>query len=115
MEKITEVLQCPVCYNLPRAVPVQSCTAGHIVCQDCKLSVGFCPICRDILMNNTNTIAGNLIQIVLHNCKFNSMGCNVKLPLDEIKQHEKYCIERTVICPYREVVLTEVSFLNIFT
>ena len=113
LQKLEEILQCPVCYSLPRKLPVHSCTAGHIVCQDCRPSVDFCPTCRVSLLYNTNTIAGNLISLTPHKCKFNAMGCNVALQLNEIEQHEKYCIERIVTCPFRRVVITEVSYTQI--
>ena len=101
MDQLQEILQCPVCYNLPRQLPIQSCPAGHIICQDCRPSVGLCPTCRVGPLFSTNTVAGNLVSIMAHKCKFNALGCNVRLPLDEIAQHEKYCVQRTVICPFR--------------
>ena len=98
-----EILACPICYNLPRRVPVHSCSFGHIVCQDCQPSITFCPLCRNTMMYATNTLVGNICLIADHRCKFSPLGCQIKLKLAEIELHEKQCPERTVECPFREV------------
>lgn len=100
--KIIDIIQCPVCFGLPRHLPVQSCSQGHIVCQSCKQSMTFCPICRGSLMSNTNTIAGHLSSIVPHPCRFDVFGCAATHRIDTIEAHEKSCPERTVLCPFRE-------------
>ena len=33
LTKLEESLECPVCYKIPRNVPISCCEAGHIVCQ----------------------------------------------------------------------------------
>ena len=101
-EQIAELLQCPVCFLLPRKLPIQSCSQGHIICHNCKPSVRFCPICRGSLMYNTNTLAGHIASILPHFCKFQVFGCQAKLSFETVEQHEKSCPERTVVCPFRE-------------
>lgn len=105
------ILACPVCYKMPRQLPVHSCCFGHIVCQDCQPSITFCPLCRNTMMYATNTLVGQICQLADHACKFSSLGCVVKMKLGEIQLHEYQCPERTVECPFREVISG--VFLNI--
>jgi len=102
MAKIEESLQCPVCYKIPRKLPIPCCGAGHIVCQPCRSRVTHCPTCRGKMKSNTNTVVGDLIMLVFHKCKFSSLGCDVKMKLEDIAEHEKDCPERTARCPEAE-------------
>ena len=101
LEKIEESLECPVCYKIPRDLPIPSCGSGHIVCKSCRSRVTDCPTCRGELGSNTNSLAAKQIMLVDHNCKYSHLQCEVKLKLNEIIKHEKHCSERTVICPSR--------------
>ena len=97
---LSQLVECPVCLKVPRDLPIPSCEAGHIVCQNCRKSLKKCPKCRRKLSDrHTNTVAGNLIEKVAHRCKFEDFGCEVIGLLKEILKHERECAERTVICP----------------
>ena len=100
LSKIGESLECPVCYKIPRDLPIPCCEVGHIVCQDCRRRVTDCPTCRGKLLSNTNSLAGSLIILVDHKCKFSSFGCEVKMKFEEIVHHEKTFPERTIFCPF---------------
>lgn len=100
LSKLEESLECPVCYKIPRDLPIPCCVAGHIVCQPCRSRVTDCPTCRGRLESNTSSLAASQIMLVNHKCKFSFFGCDVKMKLDGIVVHEKSCPERTVICPY---------------
>ena len=102
MAEIGGCLECPVCYKIPRELPVPCCDAGHIVCQPCKGRVTNCPTCRGKMKSNTSTVVGNLIMLVSHKCKFSSIGCDVKMKLKDIEEHEKHCPESTDKCPENE-------------
>lgn len=99
--KVEEIIECPVCFNIPRELPVPSCRAGHIVCRPCKKEMRLCPTCRHSL-NYTNTIVGNLAQLAEHKCSFRVFNCNVVTNIHDIIIHEKNCPERLVNCPFRE-------------
>ena len=43
---IEKLLECPVCYNIPRDLPIPQCPAGHIICKTCRDPVSMCPTCR---------------------------------------------------------------------
>ena len=100
MTKVEESLECPVCYKIPRNLPISCCEAGHIICQSCRSRVTTCPTCRGSLdSNNTSSLAGRQIMLVKHKCKFSFYGCETKMKLEQIIVHEETCPERTVTCP----------------
>ena len=102
--QIEEIIACPICYQLPRRLPVSSCSFGHIVCQDCQPAITFCPLCRNTMMFATNSLVGNICIIADHKCKYTSLGCDVKLKLNEILIHEEQCLQRTLECPFRKIL-----------
>ena len=100
MSKIEESLKCSVCNRIPRDVPVPCCEVGHIICQTCRKRFMKCQTCRKRLKSNTNSIAESQVMFIFHKCKFSSFGCEVKMKLEDIFDHEKVCSERTIKCPY---------------
>ena len=101
IEKIHRFVECPICYLLPRTLPVSSCSRGHIVCESCRGNVHVCPLCRSSLYNNcTNAVAGLIIEVATHKCRYNMFGCSVKGNIQDIENHENHCKERTVHCPF---------------
>ena len=100
MSNVEESLECPVCYKIPRELPISCCEAGHIICQSCRERVANCPTCRGSLDSNiTSSLAGKQIMFVKHKCKFSFYGCETKMKLDQIIVHEETCPERAVTCP----------------
>ena len=99
--KIEEILQCPVCFLIPRELPISSCSSGHIVCRGCRRNTQKCPTCRGQL-TCTNTVAGYMVQVVQHKCTFYVFDCPVTTSLNDIRNHEKICEKRTVVCPYKD-------------
>ena len=82
--RITSQLECPVCFNIPRDLPISCCPSGHIVCRPCKQRVRDCPTCRQPMpANMTNSLAGALIDQVQHRCKFHDQGCDIKMMLKD--------------------------------
>ena len=101
--KLESMLECPVCLETVRDLPVPCCQAGHIICQDCRTKVDECPTCRRKYQGNSySSLAANLIDELPHKCKFSRFGCEMKLVLTELVKHEPQCPERTVVCPYRQ-------------
>ena len=93
-------LECPVCFHIPRSVPIPSCPAGHIVCNTCKPRIRECPTCRrEFTTEVTSSLAASMIYNVPHKCKYSDYGCDVKMRLKDITKHEDKCPERTVKCP----------------
>ena len=46
-EYLRELLECPVCMETIKSVPVYQCTNGHVICKDCIEKLNNCPICRN--------------------------------------------------------------------
>ena len=44
---LRDLLECPVCMETIKSVPVYQCTNGHVICKDCIKELDNCPICRN--------------------------------------------------------------------
>ena len=60
-EYIRDLLECPVCMETIKSVPVYQCNNGHVICQDCIKELTSCPICRN---NSTPARSLKLEKIV---------------------------------------------------
>ena len=49
----------------------------------------------------TNSVVGSLIEQMEHRCRFSDYGCEVKMLIQSLRNHEKKCTERTIKCPFR--------------
>ena len=95
LEDLREHVECPVCFEVPRVGPMYACPNGHHVCQKCKREA--CPICRAVMGNNKSLLAVEIIENILHKCKF--VKCEDKFPLGyELSGHERTCKHRIVSC-----------------
>ena len=46
-EYIRDLLECPVCTETIKSVPVYQCANGHVICKICIEKLNNCPICRN--------------------------------------------------------------------
>ena len=46
-EYIRDLLECPVCMETIKSVPVYQCANGHVICKICIEKLNNCPICRN--------------------------------------------------------------------
>ena len=46
MKEIAEIVECPVCQELPKDCSFVQCTNGHIGCYSCFSRLQLCPVCR---------------------------------------------------------------------
>ena len=46
-EYLRDLLECPVCMETIKSVPVYQCTNGHVICKVCIEKLNNCPICRN--------------------------------------------------------------------
>ena len=46
-EYIRDLLECPVCKETIKSVPVYQCNNGHVICNECIRELTSCPICRN--------------------------------------------------------------------
>ena len=64
-ENLRKILECPICWETIRSVPVYQCINGHVVCKECipKLE-SCCPICR---INNSTFIRNRKLEEIIDN------------------------------------------------
>ena len=51
---LRDILECPVCLQIPNEGPVFQCQRGHIACNICHPKLKICPICRELFGSNRN-------------------------------------------------------------
>ena len=100
---LQSTLECPVCLDTIRTVPVQCCSNGHIICNKCRPRSVTCPTCRDPLGNGVSFIANKLIDLIPHPCTNKQRGCEEEGMLPVLTQHETECKYRDVRCPYNTI------------
>ena len=59
---LRDLLECPVCMETIKSVPVYQCTNGHVICKDCIEKLNNCPICRNDSTLNRNLKLENIVQ-----------------------------------------------------
>lgn len=110
MNKLEEILSCPVCLVVPRDTPIYQCKNGHLICKNCYKIVEIsdaCPVCKTKLpRHRIRNITAE--QVIDNNpgfnfpCDFSVHGCIFKGRKVELGIHEKRCKFRTVPCPNTE-------------
>ncbi|KAM0737162.1 putative E3 ubiquitin-protein ligase sinah [Formica fusca] len=58
-DALEELLQCPVCLDTAQGVKVQ-CTNGHHICNQCRIQLQICPICKCSFIVTRNLVAEQL-------------------------------------------------------
>ena len=103
LEDLQEDLKCPVCWKMPRSIPVYQCMSGHIFCKECKPRLKTCPVCRIPLGSNQTPRAlmtEKLLMKFPFKCQYAENGCQEpNCLLSELEKHEKECEFRLVSCP----------------
>jgi len=123
-ETAQDILECPICLELPDK-PVYQCKNGHLICRACYPKVKICPVCRENLDSNKplrNLVAEKFLENMNNNgkttykdvlrprrssvvaqtlaCKNAENGCEIKWKTNgEVIQHQKACKYRLVHCP----------------
>ena len=96
VRKLRDKVECPVCFDVPRAAPVPVCPNGHVVCVKCVRDV--CPTCRVTMQHNTSlALAVAVIENIEHSCEHED--CGKWFPHAEIDRHMASCSKRPVSCP----------------
>jgi len=76
-EKAHQILDCPVCYELPKP-PVYRCLNGHIICNMCYSRISNCPVCR-VLVCKVKPIRNLTAEKFLNDFKIiDTLGRKVK-------------------------------------
>ena len=61
-EYLRDLLECPVCMEIIKSVPVYQCANGHVICMDCIEQLHNCPICRNDSELRRNLKLENIVQ-----------------------------------------------------
>ena len=101
--QVHEIITCAVCMNIPRKLPLSGCVSGHVICSKCSDRMFGCPICRRRISSEfQNVTVGKIIEIAQHKCSYNTFGCEHLSTIDKIALHEKDCLFRSVVCPWKK-------------
>jgi len=95
VRKLRDKVECPVCFDVPKAAPIPVCPNGHVVCVKCVREV--CPTCREKMEKGTSTLAVAVIENIEHTCEHED--CGKSFPHSEISAHIARCNMRPVNCP----------------
>ena len=95
VEELSDKIECPVCWEIPRTGPVPVCPNGHLVCINCNTQQ--CPTCRVSMGEGKSLLAVTVIENIEHKCKFDD--CDEYLAVRVLDDHAKICKHRTVSCP----------------
>ena len=61
-EKLLDIMECPVCLEVPRSAPIFSCRNGHLICGTCQPKLDCCPICRSTDVDIRNGFAEKFVN-----------------------------------------------------
>ena len=100
-EEIQNLIECPVCMQVPRESPIFQCENGHLVCKNCKPRLPHCPQCRIFVGHTRNLLAEKLISKIKHKCKFAENGCGTEKIWEFLPIHETNCPYRTIPCLFK--------------
>ena len=45
-DELRDLLECNVCLEVPRTVPIYQCDRGHLFCSECNSQMTNCPVCQ---------------------------------------------------------------------
>ena len=71
-ELIKEDLECPVCRDVPKSLPIYQCRQGHIICNSCYPKLNNCPVCRVILSPQIRALTAEKILQKHRDVSYNS-------------------------------------------
>jgi len=94
-------LECPVCCKISLP-PVMQCRNGHVTCNNCRIKVRSCPMCREVDIDIRNLFAEKAVSYMTITCEFSHYGCKVEMPYRDRDLHQRVCKHRPYNCPYIE-------------
>jgi hypothetical protein len=108
-KELLAMLECSSCKKLPKndisRPSVYGCSNGHLVCQNCVDIVEKCPMCTEKDVKNRCAYAERIMNKIFPSIQKSNAKCRFDLckaemkKVDDLKDHEKFCIHREVPCP----------------
>ena len=77
-EDLKVKLECPVCSRISLP-PIMQCRNGHVTCNNCRMKVQQCPVCRDADIDIRNMFAEKAISYMTIPCEYQPYGCNMEI------------------------------------
>lgn len=99
LEELEELLECPVCTEVPVFTPIYQCPNGHLLCSECHSKLQQCPQCRAVLHKIRSLFAEKMLANHSLQCRYAEDGCAAMLLLSTAKSHQKSCEFRELNCP----------------
>ena len=99
VSELEELLECPVCSELPVYTPIFQCLHGHLICSTCHTKLQQCPQCRKTLGKIRNLLAEKLLAKISSPCRFANNGCTARLLHGTVEPHLQSCPFREFNCP----------------
>jgi len=99
--KIVDVLNCPVCFELIIPPIIGQCRNGHIFCTMCTKKISTCPTCRCTMTNTRALVLEQLAEHVEVSCPNSCDGCHERVRYCDIKKHLRECkFKKIACCPF---------------
>jgi E3 ubiquitin-protein ligase SIAH1 len=98
IDSLREIVECPVCMEVPRIGPFHQCKNGHVVCNRCHPKLNRCPACREPI-DGRCLKTEQLLKLVPTLCKFSQSGCKTELVPSLLRNHEIDCETKLMQCP----------------
>merc|ERR1719219_1720011 len=108
-KELLPMLECSSCKKLPKndisRPSVYGCSNGHLVCQNCVEIVEKCPMCSEKDVKKRCAYAERIMNKIFPSVQKTNVQCRFDLckaemkKVDDLKDHEKFCIHREVPCP----------------
>lgn len=90
------LLQCPICYEIPKE-KVYQCVNGHAICSTCCSRVGKCPVCRVSFWTKIPGSDGekkiralmieSMLDAMTFDCPNKRLGCQAIMKRQDIDNH----------------------------
>ena len=90
LQTVAKEMECPVCLEVPKTIPIYQCQQGHIHCKDCHPKLATCPLCRGKISEARSHLAEKIVSSLAGfqpNIKCIKIGCNEVLHLQNFEDH----------------------------
>jgi len=95
---ILKMLECPICLET-MGPPIYQCREGHLICAKCREKIVKCPTCRVPLDHIRNRALENMVAKMVVPCPNQTLGCTMKVKVEDLMKHEENCLFRMYECP----------------
>ena len=109
-KSVTDTLACCRCGQLPRSLPVSSCSRHHHLCDRCSAAT-ICPSCSSPIHTTTSPLLSSLLASIRRPCCWSEAGCTFSSThLPELEAHEALCSYQPVLCWSRHQTTPFIAF-----